>query len=48
MTDIKQTGLLVHTWEYFSTKSGTRDSTATVTAANTILSAACSASSVWV
>ena len=36
--------LLVHTCTYFSTMRGTKDNTATISAASTILSAACSAS----
>ena len=35
--------LLLHTWTYFNTINGTRDSTATTSAASTILSATCSA-----
>ena len=43
MTAVGLEALLVHTCTYFSTISGTRDSTATTSAANTILSATCSA-----
>ena len=42
MTAIGLEALLVHTCAYFSTISGTRDSTATTSAASTVLSATCS------